>query len=353
MSKSLRCMDLFSGAGGLSLGFAEAGFVPIFAADTDEACIESYGANFPDVRVFCGDTRTLSSFADCDADIVVGGPPCQGFSPLGKMSARDIRRSEHLLMNSLCMEILRAARDVDAVAFVMENVPQFLRSAEFRLFVEKAEEIGFQIACGVLQAEEFGVPQRRRRGVTIGVRGSMARMPMPIAARSTVRDAIGDLPLEPDGRNLHIGRNPTAKSLERYRQIPPGGNRFDLMRNRPDICPACWLNKPTGSTDVFGRLEWEKPALTIRTEFFKPEKGRYLHPEAHRPITHREAARLQSFPDSFEFRGTKLQIAAQIGNAVPPELARHVAEHLGRLLERNQSKCPEGARSNRSLCRSG
>lgn len=86
--------------------------------------------------------------------------------------------------------------------------------------------------------------------------------------------------------SIHFGRNPTALSLERYKLIPPGGNRFDLMRSRPDLCTPCWINKKTGSADVFGRLEWNKPSLTIRTEFFKPEKGRYLHPQADRPITH-------------------------------------------------------------------
>src|SRR5690606_35572981 len=117
----------------------------------------------------------------------------------------------------------------------------------------------------------------------------------------TVRDAIGDLPRVPTEEDLHWGRNPRAFSIERYKAVPEGGNRFDLARNRPDLLPECWRKKPTGTTDVFGRLWWDRPALTIRTEFFKPEKGRYLHPEEHRPITHREAARLQSFPDSFVF----------------------------------------------------
>ena len=116
--------------------------------------------------------------------------------------------------------------------------------------------------------------------------------------------------------------------MERYKAIPTGGNRFDLMRNRPDITPACWLEKPTGTTDVMGRLWWDRPAATIRTEFFKPEKGRYLHPTAHRVITHREAARLQTFPDSYVFEGSKIEIARQIGNAVPPLLGKAIAEYL-------------------------
>jgi DNA (cytosine-5)-methyltransferase 1 len=101
------------------------------------------------------------------------------------------------------------------------------------------------------------------------------------------------------------------------------------------LVPACWRNKPTGTTDVFGRLWWDRPALTIRTEFYKPEKGRYLHPSAHRPITVREAARLMSFPDSFEFPEDQsmTSVAKQIGNAVPPLLARKIAESLAKSLD--------------------
>ncbi len=100
------------------------------------------------------------------------------------------------------------------------------------------------------------------------------------------------------------------------------------MERRPDITPACWLNKPTGTTDVMGRLWWDRPSATIRTEFFKPEKGRYLHPSANRVISHREAARIQTFPDSYIFEGTKTQIARQIGNAVPPVLGKAIAEYV-------------------------
>ena len=150
-----------------------------------------------------------------------------------------------------------------------------------------------------------------------------------------MRDAIGDLPLQPTGSNWHIGRNPLPSSIERYRAVPEGGNRFDLQRNRPDLTPQCWLNKPTGTTDVFGRLWWDRPALTIRTEFFKPEKGRYLHPQADRPITHREAARLMTFPDWFEFEGTKTEVARQIGNAVPPVLGAEIGRFVRKLLPDN------------------
>ena len=165
---------------------------------------------------------------------------------------------------------------------------------------------------------------------------------LPNAVRwRTVRDAIADLPppegtevrCDPAPLDLHFGRSPTAKSLARYRVIPEEGmNRFDLQRRAPELTPACWIRKKQGGTDLFGRLWWDKPAFTIRTEFFKPEKGRYLHPEQHRPITHREAARLQSFPDDFRFTGTKTEIARQIGNAVPPALAARVADVVHMLL---------------------
>lgn len=120
--------------------------------------------------------------------------------------------------------------------------------------------------------------------MAIGVRGVQPALPKPGVELVTVREAIGNLPLEADGRKLHVGRNPTPLSVKRYRCIPPRGNRFDLMRKRPDLTPQCWLNKPTGSTDVFGRMRWDKPAPTIRTEFFKPEKGRYLHPRGTEPL---------------------------------------------------------------------
>jgi DNA (cytosine-5)-methyltransferase 1 len=157
-----------------------------------------------------------------------------------------------------------------------------------------------------------------------------------------VRDAIADLPAEPSGKNWHNPRNPKPISLERYRTIPnEGENRFDLAARRPDITPACWLRKKSGSTDVFGRLWWDRPAFTIRTEFYKPEKGRYLHPSAHRPITVREAARLMSFEDDFEFPvdQSMTSVAKQIGNAVPPLLARRLGESIAERLA--PLRCPE------------
>jgi DNA (cytosine-5)-methyltransferase 1 len=342
-------IDLFAGAGGLSEGFRQASsrgveYRSVFAVEKDLPSAASYTANFGHA-VFSRPIEELrrSDLPNRKVDLVIGGPPCQGFSPLGKMSPTD----NHHSLNRLWHFYFKVIGWVQPKVFVIENVPEFLKSYELLEAKKIAKKLGYRVESGVLKAEMFGVPQQRRRAIVIGVRGSNPSLPAPplFAPVKTVKHFIWALrqkPLkfEPPSNGsvlgfpkyavsqLHIGRNPTAKSLERYRCVPPGGNRFDLMRNRPDLTPGCWKRKLTGSTDVFGRLSWHKPALTIRTEFFKPEKGCYLHPEFDRPITHWEAARLQTFPNGYFFCGSKIDIARQIGNAVPPLLAQAIAEHL-------------------------
>ncbi|WP_217913081.1 DNA cytosine methyltransferase [Miltoncostaea marina] len=335
---SIPTLDLFAGAGGLSLGFEQAdqAFLPVLAVEHDESAAETYATNFG-CEVYAGPIEDLTEFPE--ARVIVGGPPCQGFSPLG----RDRDAVSRARLNALWEHYLRAVRDVEPEAFVVENVPEFLKSAEFQVLLRTLEEdpafaAYHPPAFGVLNAADYGVPQLRRRGVMIV---SRVRDPRPLwppapthnpATYATVREAIGDLPLTPTNEDLHWGRNPKPFSIERYRAVPEGGNRFDLARNRPDLLPDCWRRKKSGTTDVFGRLWWDRPAFTIRTEFFKPEKGRYLHPQADRPITHREAARLQTFPDSFAFVGSKISVARQIGNAVPPLLARRIAEVVAQVV---------------------
>jgi DNA (cytosine-5)-methyltransferase 1 len=346
----IRTLDLFAGAGGLTRGFAQAelGFEPVHAVEIDPAAARTYKRNFQ-CPVFDGPIEELEQFEA--ADVILGGPPCQGFSPLGR-DRDDVSRAK---LNSLWQHYLRAVRQVKPVAFVIENVPQFQRSAQFAklLGMMKADPDlrEYRFNYGVLNAADYGVPQFRRRGIFMAVRG-VTEVPWPPAETHgpnsadgtpylTVEDTIAGLPepvaddvtVGPDGRqDLHFRRNPRPISLQRYKAIPAGGNRFDLAVNRPDLMPRCWVDKPTGTTDVMGRLWWKRPSVTIRTEFFKPEKGRYLHPDADRAITHREAARLQTFPDGFEFEGTKSEIARQIGNAVPPKLAEALARHLYSLI---------------------
>lgn len=348
----IRTVDLFAGAGGLSLGFrlADKAFEPVFAVELDDAAARTFKQNF-DCPVQSGPIEDIEDEAFPEAEVIIGGPPCQGFSPLGR-DRDDVSRVQ---LNELWQQYFRAVKRVRPVAFVIENVPEFQRSAQFAKLLRLMEtdsclkEYGY--GYGVLNAADYGVPQRRRRGIFVAVRG-VPDVPWPPPQThgpdspenvpyATLRDAIADLPMHPDRTEiefddegtqyLHFRRTPKPISLERYRAIPEGGNRFDLARNRPDLLPNCWKNKPTGTTDVMGRLWWDKPSFTIRTEFYKPEKGRYLHPSADRPITHREAARLQSFPDSFIFEGSKIQVGRQIGNAVPPLLGKAIAEHVYRL----------------------
>ena len=349
--RALRTIDLFAGAGGLTLGFHQAStahpsisFETVFAVEHDHAAALTYKTNFG-VPVHDGDIEMFNPDAYPEAEIIIGGPPCQGFSPLGKNRNPD----ERAALNSLWKHYLTAVRKIRPLAFVIENVPQFQRSAQFNELLHQManhEDLqGYQVAYSVLNAAAYGVPQSRRRGFLIASRvGELAWPPKPTHGpdcaepHRTTADAIADLAeselvnepfIDESGlQHLHIRRNPTEKSMARYRAIPPGGNRFDLQANRPDLTPNCWKNKPTGTTDVMGRMWWDRPSPTIRTEFYKPEKGRYLHPELDRPITHREAARLQTFPDNYIFEGSKVEIARQIGNAVPPALGKAIALHL-------------------------
>jgi DNA (cytosine-5)-methyltransferase 1 len=361
-----RLIDLFSGAGGLSLGFSPAfghDFSVVFANDFDAAAAATYNRNLGEHCV-PGDILSLlesDQFEVPKADLVIGGPPCQGFSLLNKQRAEDPRKQ-------LWRPFMRFVELSDADAFVMENVPQLLGSGEFDQIIAEARRLGFTVRWTKLLAADFGVPQARLRAFVLGSRsvdpatsfpptpthyppdepvqeGIFQRRFAPAAAPwRTVQDAIGDLspPTGTEFReteppyDLHFGRNPTEVSKRRYRAIPePGMNRFDLLERAPDITPDCWKRKKSGGTDLFGRLWWDRPSVTIRTEFFKPEKGRYLHPEQHRPITHREAARFQSFPDSFKFVGSKIEVARQIGNAVPPALAARLADSVYAVLARS------------------
>lgn len=356
-------IDLFSGAGGLTLGFTKnfnRNFIPIWANDFNKYAADTYNANFGNHCVV-GDILDLLKDPNViipKADVVIGGPPCQGFSLLNKNRTGDSRRQ-------LWRPYLEVVKRSGAEVFVMENVPQLLGSMEFEEIAQAADSIGFSLTSAKLCAADFGVPQVRYRAFIIGCKFTSPEDFFPqlkthinpnidISTNTlskeyvqnpnpwrTVRDAIADLPAplgtqirnEAPPLDLHFGRTPTALSLQRYKTIPGEGmNRFDLQRLAPEITPKCWINKKSGGTDLFGRLWWDKPSVTIRTEFFKPEKGRYLHPSQHRPITHREAARLQSFPDSFMFTGSKIEIAKQIGNAVPPLLASHVAKCVEELL---------------------
>jgi DNA (cytosine-5)-methyltransferase 1 len=372
--KNLKLIDLFSGAGGFSLGFSEysilskeVNFQSVWANDFNKESVNTYNANF-------GNHCVLGDILDIianpltkipKADIVIGGPPCQGFSLLNKNRQLDPRKH-------LWLPFMKVVELSSASIFVMENVPEILSSEEYNLIEKKANELGFILKSAKLVAADYGVPQLRTRAFIMGSKlGNLTNVFPPLRTNydprkmplnslmyvpgakpwRTVRDAIGDLDkpvgIEIRGESgtdaLHFGRTPTSISLKRYKTIPKEGmNRFDLQRRAPELTPQCWINKKSGGTDLFGRLWWDRPSVTIRTEFFKPEKGRYLHPVQHRPITHREAARFQGFPDNFIFKGSKIEIAKQIGNAVAIGVAKAVADsvwmHFKEYLKRKADK---------------
>lgn len=344
-------LDLFSGCGGLTEGFTSvrdrpSRFVPIGAVELDRFAAATYAANFG-ARVHHGD---ISDWLGTDlpaADIVVGGPPCQGFSALGKRDEDDNR-------NKLWTRYAEVVASVRPLYFVLENVTPFLKSEQFSQLKRETESTGdlreYTIDGSPMNviASEHGAAQKRRRAVVVG---RLRHLP-PIDLRKsthtrTVRDAIGKTMPEVEAKELpgrtesvhvangsievpgvfltselHLTRNFTDLSLRRFKAITVGGNRHDLPR---ELRAPCWLKHHDGSHDVMGRLHWDRPSVTIRTEFWKPEKGRYLHPEANRPITHMEAALLQGFPPDFRWCGTKVSIGRQIGNAVPVELGRAIA----------------------------
>ncbi len=309
--KRFRLIDAFAGAGGMTLGFSKCfghAFDAVWANDFNEFCVVTYNTNFGE-HCLSGDIVEIlndTSVKIPEADVVIGGPPCQGFSLLNKNRQGDPRKQ-------LWRPYFEIVKRSGAKAFVMENVPQLLGSFEHGEIVGTAEAMNFKVCGDVLCAADYGVPQTRRRAFIIGCKlfdptlvfpprkthfkpnnnSKQLRIPFNQIVYlqnpqewKTVRDAIEDLP-PPEGTeinnvppplDIHFGRNPTELSRKRYRAIPKEGmNRFDLQRIAPDITPKCWIRKKSGGTDLFGSLWWDRPAFTIRTEFYKPEKGRYLH----------------------------------------------------------------------------
>lgn len=392
---SINVIDLFAGCGGLTMGFhafrtagrSESPFRTVGAVEHDMAAASTYAANFGDQagteRIHAGDIEDWDPSGISESvDVILGGPPCQGFSALNKKNLIKDLDDER---NVLWREYVRVVRALQPKVFIIENVGRFLNSGEFSLLQQETQKTDgllrdYELTeARILNAADYGVPQARRRAIVLathrdvkaahshkrllgypepthakptGTRPLQAtlddspdplpwRTVQPIFQRTPATTVTTELPdrtcaplgIELPGfyrtSELHIGRNPEPLSLKRYKAIPPGGNRNDLPEN---LSTESWMRHKNGSGDVMGRLHIDRPAVTIRTEFFKPEKGRYLHPTEHRPITHLEAAYLQGFPDDYRWCGSKVQIARQIGNAVPVGLATALAGEVYRYL---------------------
>ena len=337
MVREIEVIDLFTGAGGLTAGAHYAAselklkLNIVASVEIDPDSSYTYRENFNPLQQYIGDIYDWLKLESVpQSDLIIGGPPCQGFSSLGKQEENDPR-------NILWKYYVQAIYRSKPKYFILENVPPFLKSREYKDLLDITEEGGilesYIIDSYILNASDFGVAQNRKRAILIGRLKTLSEIkihPLMTTPR-TIREAFQGIPQKIDGidlpkgrkyfssKELHLGRNYSKLSLKRFASIPSGGNRFDIPE---ELLSPCWKKHTNGSTDVMGRLRWDSPAVTIRTEFFKPEKGRYLHPTENRAITHFEAARLQGFPDNFMWYGSKVSIARQIGNAVPVNMAQ-------------------------------
>lgn len=310
-------MSLFSGGGGLDLGFEAAGLEPLVCVDHDPVSCETLLLNRPDWNVVCEDIREFDARPYAGADVVVGGPPCQGFSTAGKGDPTDPR-------NFLWQEYMRVVEEVQPRAIVLENVSALThrRNGDHLTgIMQMLEEQGFNFAYGVLNAKDYGVPQARRRLIVIGVKDGPASLPAPTSADQplTVWDAIGDLAGAP--ANVEMNHSPNthaAHVVERWAKLGPGETDPNYRR---------------------ARLDANKPSMTIRAGGGYGPNGDHLagfhppiHPTLPRQLTVREAARIQSFPDNWILSGPKTIQGRQIGNAVPVKLAEAIGKHVVGLL---------------------
>lgn len=343
----MKVADLFAGVGGLSQGFIKAGFEVALAVEYDKDIAKSYQINHPNTDVYAANICDLD-FKEIhkqhpNIDIVCGGPPCQGFSQKGKrLSINDPR-------NFLFKQFVRFVEEFSPKYFVLENVPNIITTENGYFkdeIINAFNKLGYEVCCGILRAVDFGVPQDRRRAVFIGQKGKLeVGLPIPKNIRNTVKDAISDLPTIQSGEGTedcqydktpmsdlqrelrgsnnilhnHIATKHNSVALRRMGMVPIGeGGK---------VLPEEERTKSIYS-GTYCRLLDDDVASTITTRFDTPSSGRFTHPHLNRCITTREAARIQTFPDSFIFYGSKTCQMKQVGNAVPPYLAYAIAEVL-------------------------
>lgn len=332
-------IDAFAGAGGLSLGLNQAGLHSTLAFDTDPIACETLrhnlGGSVVNAAIEEIDPASLLRGAG-RPDVVVGGPPCQGFSTQRRGDREDRR-------NDLVVRYIEFALALRPRVILMENVPGILGrrgASHMEMVYQLLSEARFEFDHRIIEAVAVGVPQRRRRAIVAAWDPDRAK-PFDFSniddagPTRTVRDAIGDLPPPPIDFTEHpryanhVRVNMSALNLERIAHVPPGGGRKDVPEG---LQMACHRGSAHRHLDVFGRLEWDAPAGTITAMFDNFTRGRFAHPSEDRNITNREGARLQSFPDTYVFRGAKKQVARQIGNAVPPLLGAFLGQEVMRQL---------------------
>lgn len=348
MKKGLTVIDLFSGSGGVTLGFKNRGFRVLSAVEIDPVAAETYRLNHPEVILFERDVRTVdpSEMMDvCDLrpgelTVLSVCAPCQPFSVQNRSKKEDPRVT-------LILEALRFVRSMKPEFVFFENVPGLYRG-RYRDVLEELirglEYEGYGISGPkVVDAADYGVPQFRKRLIMLAASGGRV-LPFPEPTHAspetacqtgkkpwrTVREAFRGLPPLRSGEKdendfLHRARKHRPVALERLKYIPrDGGSRHSLPSHLQLSCHVGDGN--LGFHDVYGRMEYDRPSNTLTTGCTNLTKGRFAHPEQDRAITPREAARLQTFPDDYRFAGSYEQISAQIGNAVPVLLAEVFAQ---------------------------
>lgn len=349
MGKIYKCIDCFSGAGGLCLGLIMAGFEVLYSFDIDAKAIASMNAN---PIYFKGHRAEVRDIYDIDAkellaalglepgelDLLAGGPPCQGFSIQRIGADKDDR-------NHLIEEYIKKVILIKPKMFVLENVPgiegkrghDILHSA-----LKTVGDAGYFIHESVLDAQNFLVPQRRKRVVIVGERKDHEQplfvYPRPCIGKITVREAIGFMPIPPlDGTvhpnySLHKRDKLSEINIRRIRCLKPGQGRDFLPTELLANCHKVSSNL-IGHRNVYGRMPWDDVSPTITARFDSFTRGMFGHPEQDRSISLREGALLQTFPIDFKFIGNKVEVARQIGNAVPVNMAKYIGIQLRKCLE--------------------
>jgi DNA (cytosine-5)-methyltransferase 1 len=328
--ENFNIISLFSGAGGMDLGFKKAGFITIFANDFDKDACETYSKNI-DNNIICKSITDISNneiiekIKDKEVDVVIGGPPCQGFSLAGNIGRKFADDPRNHLFN----EFLRVVQVTNPKVFVMENVAR-LYSHNYgktrQEIIDKFSQIGYHVKCFVVNAADFGVPQNRRRIIIIGSKKDLTiKLTTPKHNTKTVFDAIGDLPVLENGQECksvpnHTAMKHTEQMLKKMSFIKNGGSRNDIPN---DIRPT------SGDVRKYIRYDSEKPSHTVTGDMRK-----IFHYSQNRALTVRELARLQSFDDNFVFCGNSISQQQQVGNAVPPLMAHEIAKQIKEMLKK-------------------
>jgi DNA (cytosine-5)-methyltransferase 1 len=339
------CVEAFSGPGGMSLGLEMAGFKLGIAFDYDGQAVATHNRNLgsrckqADAREITGkDLLKQLGIKKGELSLLAGGPPCQGFSKQ--------KRGAHLGddRNNLIFDYIRIVEEMSPKFFILENVAIFGQKRGKQYLEALAVKLNkYKLYPHFYNSADYGLAQTRQRFVCVGKRSDCKasfRVPSPTTDKwRTVGEVIGDLPEPPEDYSNHPDfpnhqrARVTEINIRRFSHVPQGGGWQDIPLGLRLDCHKNADPKSGGWPDVYGRLRWDGQCPTITGGFDSFTRGRYGHPLRDRPITPREAARLQGFPDSFVFEGTRADIRSQIGNAVPPPLARAVASEVLRSLQ--------------------